>query len=59
MTTYKITDEAKLKAAFAHFIKTKTKKVTTVAEVSVLDQKAVKYALKAGIEVPGIEKISE
>ena len=55
MTKYKITDEAALKAAFPQFIKTKSKKVTTVTEVSVLDQKSVKYALRAGIFVPGVE----
>lgn len=51
---YRITDEAALKAAFPQFVKTKQKKVTTVTEVAVLDQKAVRYALKAGISVPGV-----
>lgn len=42
---YKITDEAALKAAYPQFVKT----------ISILDQKAVRYAIKAGIEIPGVE----
>lgn len=59
MTKYVITNAAALKAAFPQFVKTKTKKITTTQEVDVLDQRAVRYALLAGIAVPGVEKVGE
>lgn len=53
---YRITDEAALKAAFPQFITIKEKKITTVQQIAVLDQRAVKYAKLAGIAVPGVEE---
>ena len=54
---YKITNEAALKAAFPNFLKQKTVKVEQT--INVLDEKKVKYALKAGITVPGVEAVDD
>lgn len=51
---YKITDLPALEKAFPQFIK--MKKVRTVTEIAMPNNRAIKAAIKLGIVVPGVEE---